>query len=88
MSALCTELFKKKKKEESLKKELQCLDIYELSKKKIRKMCRACSFLYKIFLIKDCFANKVLPLLVLHVSLTIILQNICCLTDIFLLYLL
>lgn len=25
---------KKKKKEESLKKELQCLDIYELSKKK------------------------------------------------------
>lgn len=34
MSALCTELFKKKKKEESLKKELQCLDIYELSKKK------------------------------------------------------
>lgn len=35
-------------------------------------MCRACSFLYKIFLIKDCFANKVLLLLLgLHVSLTI-----------------
>lgn len=66
-------IIKKKKKEESLKKRITVPGyLWIIKKKKIRKMCRACSFLYKIFLIKDCFANKVLLLLLgLHVSLTI-----------------
>ena len=49
--ALCNDLLKKKAKK------LQCLDIYELHIENW-KMCRACSFLYKIFLIKYCFANE------------------------------
>lgn len=42
-------------KKKDLKKDLQCLDIYELYIEKRIPMCRACSFLYKIFLIKGVF---------------------------------
>lgn len=54
MSALCTDLLKKNKNKTE---KIQCLDIYELSIENM-KMCRACQFLYKIFLIKYCFAKK------------------------------